>query len=476
MTLSTQENTDPNQLPEKPISIVEKLINVLRSELGQERYEMWFSHSEPVVNDAANHRVTFQADNEFSIRRIQQSFGAEIRQTVNRVCGPQTQILFLVAQDDCAELEDVAPQGDVQQSIPFGGSEDYAARSLRRVIPTLRTFQFPPESKLLKGAVAQLFESPGQYSPLLVYGPTGSGKSHLLEGMVLEFRRRLRLKRCVYVTAEQFTTEFVGSLRQTGLPVFRRKFRDLDLLAIDDIQFLAGKKATLDEFQQTLDNLIRTGKQVILSSDRSAMELGELGADICARISAGLCCSTMYPDLEGRINIAKTMCQVREFSLPTSVLEMVCEKLPRDVRRISGAINRLQAYAATFGDKITIEFAHEVLQDLFSMTGPSCTSMVSIEKAVCEFCRVKPNELKSSSRQKRISTARMLAMYLSREYTGSAFSEIGAFFGGRSHSTVIAAQKKVEKWLDSDERLTLPHASFPAKEAVRRLESNLRIG
>ena len=129
----------------------------------------------------------------------------------------------------------------------------------------------------------------------------------------------------------------------------------------------------------------------------------------------------------------------------------------------------------TFGDTVDVAFAGEVLADLFTMSGPSCTSMIAIEKAVCEFCRVDATELKSGSRQKRISSARMLAMYLSREYTGSAFSEIGDYFGGRSHSTVIAAKRKVEKWLENDEGISLPHAKYSAKEALRRLESNLRI-
>ena len=130
----------------------------------------------------------------------------------------------------------------------------------------------------------------------------------------------------------------------------------------------------------------------------------------------------------------------------------------------------------TFGDTVDVEFAKEVLSDLFAMNGPACTSMAAIEKAICDFCRVDAAELKSSSRQKRISAARMLAMYLAREYTGSAFSEIGDYFGGRSHSTVIAARRKVEKWLDEDQGIVLPHAKYSAKEAVRRLESNLRIG
>lgn len=478
VTLSTQDNSNENSASAER-DIVQAIVDLLVAEIGKERFEMWFSHSECVVADSSSNSVIkIQADNDFSIRRIQQSFASEIRSAVDRICGPQFEVLYLVVDDELEPPQDVQPDGNVQQSLAFSATPAEPFKgSIQRKVPTLQAFQFSADAKLLKGAVAEVIESPGQYSPLFLYGPTGSGKTHLLEAITFEFRRRLKLKRCLYVSAEQFTSQFVASLRHgTGLPVFRRKFRDLDLLAIDDIQFLAGKKATLAEFQQTLDNLVRLGKQVVLSSDRSAMELGMLGTEICARVSAGLCCNTMYPDAAGRKKIANGMCQDRGFAVPSSVIDLICEKLPRDVRRLSGAINRLKAYATTFGDTITLEFAHEVLADLFSMSGPQCTSMVSIEKAVCEFCQVRPDELKSSSRQKRISTARMLAMYLSREYTGSAFSEIGQYFGGRSHSTVIAAQKKVEKWIAEDEGISLPHAKCSAKEALRRLESNLRIG
>lgn len=457
-------------------SIAESIAGLLRDEIGDDRYEMWFSHSESVVFDADRRLVTIQSDNEFSLRRLQQSFQASIRQAIDLVCGQGTELLFLVAADHDVTESDSA---EVQQQLAFPMTTDSAASipKPRRAVPSLREFQFHPESPLLKAGVAQVVARPGQYSPLFVYGPTGSGKTYLLEAVVNEYRRKLRLKKCLYVSADQFTSQFVASIRNgSGLPMFRRKFQGLDLLAIDDIQFFVGKRATLDEFQQTLDYLVRQGKQIILAADRTPMELGELGTDICTRLASGLQCGSQYPDFSGRVKIAQNMCETRDFQLPLDVLELVCEKLPRDVRRISGAINRLQAYASAFGDTITVSFACEVLEDLFSLAGPVCSTMKSIEKAVCDFCQVKPQELKSNSRQRRISTARMLAMYLSREYTGAAFSEIGEFFGGRSHSTVIAASKKVKTWLDTNHGLSLPHAKFTAKQAVERLEANLRIG
>ena len=489
--MSTQDFSSNEPTNSAGVNPADAIVDLLEASIGPDLFDMWFSRSCIEVTEQDTGRVVcVSAKNEFSVRRLQQTFAGEIKKAVERVCGPQTTIRVEVAQPDFGADDqssqdqpassDQPTDSTVQQAIPFaptGVVESGSQRSIKRTMPTLEEFSFAPDAKLLRAGVAQLFESPGQFSPLFIHGPTGCGKTHLLEAITHGFRRKLRLKRCVYVSAEQFTTQFVGSLRQgTGLPMFRRKFRGLDLLAIDDIQFLAGKKATLAEFQQTLDNLVRLGKQVVLSADRSTLELDDLGHDICARISAGLTCSVSYPNFEGRVKIAAKLCADRNFELPTAVLNLICEQVPRDVRRLSGAINRLHAYAMTFGDTVDVEFAKEVLSDLFAMNGPACTSMAAIEKAVCDFCRVDAAELKSSSRQKRISSARMLAMYLAREYTGSAFSEIGDYFGGRSHSTVIAARRKVAKWLSEDQGIVLPHAKYSAKEAVRRLESNLRIG
>ena len=489
--MSTKDSSSNEQAKRAGINPTDAIVDLLEASVGPDLFDMWFNRGcIEVAEEATGCVVRVLAKNEFSARRLQQTFSSEIKNAVERVCGPQTTIRVEVAQTNSSgtiEESEASAAGNpnpvdstVQQAIPFAPSavvENGANRSIRRAMPTLEEFSFASDAKLLRAGVAQLFESPGQFSPLFIHGPTGCGKTHLLEAITHGFRKKLRLKRCVYVSAEQFTTQFVGSLRQgTGLPMFRRKFRGLDLLAIDDIQFLAGKKATLAEFQQTLDNLVRLGKQVVLSADRSTLELDDLGHDICNRISAGLTCSVSYPGFEGRMKIAAKLCADRKFELPAAVLNLICEQVPRDVRRLSGAINRLHAYAMTFGDTVDVEFAKEVLADLFAMYGPACTSMAAIEKAICDFCRVDASELKSSSRQKRISAARMLAMYLAREHTGSAFSEIGDYFGGRSHSTVIAAQRKVVKWLSEDSGIVLPHAKYSAKEAVRRLESNLRIG
>ena len=281
----------------------------------------------------------------------------------------------------------------------------------------------------------------------------------------------------MFLTAEQFTNQFVASLRDNrGLPMFRRKYRDLDLLAIDDIQFLAGKNATLNEFQFTLDHLIRQGKQVIVSADRPPMELDALGCDLLNRLANGLMCPLMFPNLEGRKSIIGAMCRQRNFVINADVISLIAEQMTRDVRRLSGAINRLRAVSISTGvEKITVEFASQVLQDLMALSSIG-TSMVTIEQAVCDMTGLKSSDLRSNSRRKSISSARMLAMYLAREHTNAALSEIGDYFGGRSHSTVIAARKKVTSLIEDDSEIPLANSKMKVKIAIDRIQSKLRIG
>ena len=227
----------------------------------------------------------------------------------------------------------------------------------------LSSFCFGEDNRLAETSAQQVVEKLAQFSPFFVYGPTGSGKTHLLEAIANDVRRKRNRHRCIFLSAEQFTNQFIQALRGSGLPVFRRKYRDLDLLAIDDIHFLAGKKATIAEFQFTIDNLSRLGKQVVLSSDRAPVELFGLAPDLIARLTSGLICPLNYPDFDGRLKISQRICAERNFNIPEPLLNLVCDRLPNDVRRLSGAINRLHAAAVATGQQVSFESACRILND-----------------------------------------------------------------------------------------------------------------
>jgi chromosomal replication initiator protein len=520
VTLSTQTIISTPSTVESRVG--DAIVELLIQRIGRERFEMWFAGPSCIRQEQTSEQklptIMVAAENMYSLNRIKSTFGSELRMIVDQVCGTEYDIGYRLTRakgrlttarfgnetpsldsapasfqtelplTDCLAKDSgagSAPSSSLQEPGVAAEelSRDRAGESTTRPHfaskrqKTLKSFWFGSENRLAEASVAQILEQPGQFSPFFIYGPTGSGKTHLLEAILFEFRRGLKQKRCVMLSAEQFTSYFVASLRGgEGLPMFRRKYRDLDLLVIDDIQFLAGKKATVGEFYHTVDHLVKGGKQVVVTADRPAIELGLLGSDFGNRLHAGLSCPLRQPALAGRIEITKRLCTERNIQLSPSIIEFVAERLPGDIRRISGAINRLHAYRLSVNSPITREIAENELNDLFIANRNPNVSLTKIESAVCELCGLKPAELKSESRQKAISTARMLAMYLSRQHTASPYSEIGDYFGGRSHSTVIAAQKKVHQWLERNEGVALPHATYRAQEIITRLESNLRIG
>ncbi len=470
MSQSNRESADLNRTganyengtaTKHSISKQQRIVQNLKHAMEPNVFEMWFGNGESIAVDADCVRVL--ADNEFLLTRLQSRYSAEIRQSIDLACGPGFSVAYSIASAVEPEL--------VSCVVPMERESERVRTSPRKGV---ESFWFGQSNRLAQAGITQMFEQLGRLSPLVMYGPAGCGKSHLLESLVVDARRKQQLKRCVFLSAEQFTSNFVEALRGTGLPVFRRKYRDLDLLAIDDVQFFAGKNATLAEFQYTIDHLTRNGKQVVLSSDRPPADLGRLGSDIAARLMSGLVFPLNYPDAEGRKRILMEMCRLRGFEIPDGVIELISQNLARDVRRLSGAVNRLHAFSVATGSRVDLAMARQALTDLFGVNG-NVTSIGTIEKAVCDFCGVKPAELKSTSRRKSICAARMLAMYLSRQYTPNAYSEIGDYFG-RSHSTVIAAHRKISSWLVDNQPIHLPHANYLTRDAVVQIESSLRIG
>ena len=341
-------------------------------------------------------------------------------------------------------------------------------------IYSLDHFRFGTNNDTVKSAVKEIINRPGAFSPLYLFGPVGCGKSHLLRGIVSAYRNR-RMSRCIYMTAEQFTSNFVEAIDGRGVSDFRRKCRGLEALAIDDIQFLGGKRATLIEFQSTIEALVREGKQIILTGDCSLPELRGFDPELINRLAGGLPCSINYVNQECRVEILQQLCRDRDLQLDQEVMNYLACSLGKDVRHLSGALNRVQAAMMSGIDQVDVESVHHLILDLVTASRSSVT-IRQIESAVGEFCGVPARELRSNSRNKTVSTARMLAMFLSRRLTGCAYAEIGQHFGGRSHSTVISANKKIDKWMERNHFISVNYTECPVSEVVSRIESILQIG
>lgn len=467
----------------------------LKESIGEDRFDMWFS--DPDSLQVISGSVVVSVADELSLSFVRQQFGESLRDAVTAVLGASANIrhevavasskparqnsLFSDQQLADAGLDPEAPTKSKKVNRRRRAPEQPATAELStdRQHPmdyqVLEAFHFGQKNLLLETAIREVFAEPGKFNPLVMHGPVGCGKTHLATAIVAEARRTRRFRRCVNVTSEQFTTSFIEALQNRRLTDFRSKFRNLDLLAIDDIQFLAGKQATVIEFQNTLEALLRSGKQVIVTSDRPVGELRFADDSLFTRLSSGLTCPIRYPDLNGRMEILQKLASRRELQLPVMVQKLVAQRISRDVRLLSGAVNRLKAASLVSNGPLDIEFVNEYLGDLFHSQSP-IVSLARIEQAVCDVCGVDSTELKSTKRIKRISTARMLAMWLSRRYTSAGLAEIGNHYGGRSHSTVVAAEKKINGLLESDAAIDLHSRQTSISMAVGRLKTTLDVG
>ena len=318
----------------------------------------------------------------------------------------------------------------------------------------------------------QLADGVFSASPLVLWGPTGVGKSQLLAA-IHESVKRSRRCHTVCLTAEKFLSGFVDAVYGRGLPSFRHKHRSVDLLLLDDVQMLLGKKKTLEEFQYTLDALVASGSQVVLASDRGPAELTALGGELASRLAAGVSVEVRTPDVAMRRGLLERLAENRDVIFEKQAIEVIASGIVGGARELSGVVNRLRYETGLFGDPVDQQLAHRVLADINRQSTPR-VKLPDVQQAICHVFGVEADLLRSSKRTKAASEPRMLAMWLARKYTRSAWSEIGDFFGGRRHSTVISACRRVDKLLDSSAVVGLDGDSCVVQEALRRVEAELR--
>lgn len=345
----------------------------------------------------------------------------------------------------------------------------------RRNFASLDEFVVGEGNRLAHAAVSNLLGQLGRYSPLFLSGPPGCGKTHLLEGVWRHARQTAPSRRTMYLSAEQFTTQFVEALRGSGLPSFRRKYRDVDLLLIDDLQFFAGKPSTLVELQHTVDTLVRGGRQIVFAADRSLGELNKLGSELTARIGGGLVCAIDPADTQTRLGILEQLAATHANPTPRTVLEWLSTQLDGDARQLAGALNRLHATSEALNARIDLPFAQRALADLVRVNRKA-VRLTDITNTICDVFGIDEQALQSESKSPSVSHPRMLAMWLARKYTRAALSEIGKHFRRKSHTTVISAEEKVSEWLVSgNKNLLLPEGDCRLEDVVKRVELQLRL-
>jgi chromosomal replication initiator protein len=491
-------------------TVARRVEEALRERLGAERYAVWFGDAVAIdVESAADGvNVVVSVDNSFSQEWLRRTFRADAEAAAETVFGRACPVIWRTVESLTAApaLQAPAANSDARtpqtragtrprgpsrtQSvvrppqaggmIPANGQGRPAATTnggmaIRRQSPSLDAFVVGPSNRMAAAAVEMAAARPGEMSPLVIHGPSGVGKSHLLEGICGRFRELHPGAMTLFLSAEQFTTSFLQSLHGTGLPGFRRACRNADLLVIDDLQFFAGKRATLMEVQQTVDALHRQGRQMVFAADRDLTALEGLGPELLTRFGGGMTARIEPPDYDVRRGIVASVAAKRGLSLADEVIHYVATHMTRHARELIGALNRLEATSHMLGLPVTPGMAEEALADLVRSSARS-VRLADIERAVCSAFGIESGALQSARRARTVNHPRMLAMFLARRHTTSALTEIGTYFGRRSHSTVISAQKTVGEWVAQRSRIVLADTTWDVDEAIRRVEDVLRAG
>lgn len=456
------------------------MLTALEEQLGRQRFEVWCGTQTDFAFSGGVLHITCASTTE--IEWFRRRLHAEVHQACETAWGGRPSIVYGVRQADDASGRD--PTRPANLPIATAGADGARPGEAAPAVPprrrernahrwTLETFVVGSANRLAVRSIESAVEQPGRFSPLLVFGSTGVGKSHLLQAAATESRRSPGRPAVLHLTAEQFTAQFLAALPERALPSFRQKCRHVDVLLIDDVQFLIGKKATLEELLYTIDAVHQRGGQVLLTADRPPNEFPVSAAPLTAKLAGGLAMPMDAPDYSMRHSIVAEIARRTRVSLEPGVAELIAQQIIGSARLIAGAINRLVATSMALGRPIDLEMAGPVLAEFARQNTPQ-VRLADVQRAVCDVFGVEPASLKSKKKTRAVVEPRMIAMWLARRYTRSALSEIGDYFGRRSHSTVLAAQKKCDRLVSQKAMLTVGDAPCSIDDAIRRVEAALR--
>ncbi|TWU41587.1 Chromosomal replication initiator protein DnaA [Novipirellula aureliae] len=365
---------------------------------------------------------------------------------------------------------------DTEATSGQASSNPLSPAAAARAMMTLRTFVSGSCNQLAHTAVMMACQNPSAATPLFLYGPSGIGKTHLANAIADQFRRVHRMRRVMQISGEKFTNDFCKSVGSSGLPAFRKRYRDVDALIIDDVQFLSSKSATLREMLYTVEALIETGRPIIFTANQAPSEIDGLSRELIGRMASGLVCPMHALDTATRLSVLRGLIEQRcDAEWPESTINQINAQLAGDGRLLSGVVNLVATLQKMLERMPTMEEIRQFGGDLLRTAQPT-VSLASIERVVCEAFQLPVEDLRGSSQARAVCEPRMLAMYLSRQLTSSAYAQIAGHFGGRSHSTAIAAERNVKKWLDNGKSIGRGNNAVSAREAIDRIETLLRTG
>ena len=415
----------------------------LRSVVSTTDYESWFTNLQPVGIEGDT--LLLQAPSVLVEAWVNSNFGDLLRHQVTLSAGRSMSYRLTAL----AEREEAA----VTAPPPRARASATAKPPAIKATNTFGNFIVGHENEMAHGASLAVAKEPGHnYNPLFIYGPTGLGKTHLMHAIAHSLFARKPSARIAYVTSETFTNEFIQALQTNSVSQFRRRYRELDLLLIDDIQFLAGKESTQEEFFHTFNELHNSHNQVVLTSDRPASEIARLQERLVSRFQWGMVASISAPGLETRIAILRRKAQDRGLDLPSEIAEFIGSRIARNVRNLEGAVTRIEGYLRMSPNRrvLDIPSVERLLHDILVEEASHTLTVEMIQRSVAEHYRIQMSDMTSKRRMQNIAFPRQVAMYLSTQLTGLSLVAIGQIFGGRDHGTVIHARKTVGNQCEVD--------------------------
>jgi chromosomal replication initiator protein len=496
-------------VPITELEIAAGLAHALARRIGEPRFKLWFERRTHFRHDDAGNVLTVGVPNRHFEEWLQKTFSADVEAAAVEVFDRPVSVrfaidpqLFQAARKEQAEARSVvAPTRPVEpdpskkrdsaraapiQSAPVSAitpleqvrspaaEEPLSPASPKRSRRWRRLVDFVvgPCNRVAHASAVSVVEDPGDgVNPLVLHGPVGTGKTHLLEGIYGGLRRSRPHWRVTYVTAEDFTNRFVQAMRTGKLAAFRKQFRDCDSLLVDDLHFLATKKATQEEFLHTFDTLQSDGRQMVLTCDCHPRLSEDFTPELTDRLLGGGIWSLAPPDGDTRLAILRQLVG-RGAAVSEDVLRHLASQLRGNVRELEGALHGLRHFCRVTGRPADLAAAREALGDLLRHA-VRVVQLVDVDRAVCAVLRMEAGTLQGKGRSWAVSHPRMVAMHLARKHTPASYAEIGAHFGGRNHSTAVAAEKRVRGWLADDAELALGVRRVRVRELLERAERDL---
>lgn len=440
-----------------------QISSALRGELGDGVFDRWFSTLR--LAEANPREVALVIPNSIYQVWIESNYGSQLQAALMTVFGAKRKVTFRVENGTATPNASVAEEVSASAEEPPETASATGARGLNPHY-IFDTFVVGANSEFAHAASLAVAKSPARtYNPLFIHGGVGLGKTHLLQAIGHHLAASRRGTKVAYVRSETFTNEFINAIQTNSLVKFRRRYRQADILLIDDIQFLAGKERSQEEFFHTFNSLFEGRKQIVLSSDQPPSEIAQLEQRLVSRFEWGLTAELQPPDMETRLAILRKKAAGLDVNLPNHVLEYLAHRIKSNVRRLEGALLRVASFSSLSGRPLTDDSVEHVLRDILQEEARRAVSIDQVQRKVAEHYDVRLADMTSKRRPANIAFPRQIAMFISRRLTKNSLQDIGEAFGGRDHGTVIHACKTVQDRMDKEESL---------RQVIRFLETALQ--